>query len=274
MSVPTPIIVITGASSGIGKALAEALLKQGVSLIATARDPASLSSLVALGAHALPLDVTDKSACETLLQQVSDDFGHIDMLINNAGYGQMGPMLAVDEKQLRHQFDVNLFAPLRLCQLAAKQMKRQGYGCLVNIGSVSGITVTPFAGVYCASKAALHAVDEALQMELAPFNIKVVTVQPGAIASNFANAAESALPDINSEYADYSAGIAKRTAMSQQNATPAKQFADHVVRELLRPGGPPLLIRYGHGARLLPLLAYLVPRRLRHKLLKRAFGLG
>jgi NAD(P)-dependent dehydrogenase (short-subunit alcohol dehydrogenase family) len=111
-------------------------------------------------------------------------------------------------------------------------------------------------------------------MELAPFNVRVVTVQPGAIASNFGNTAQTNLPEIDAIYHPYRDGIIKRAGMSQQNATTAKQFASFVVEKLLSPKGPPNIIRYGNGSLTLPLIAKWLPASLRYALFKKAFGLS
>ncbi|MFD2095168.1 SDR family NAD(P)-dependent oxidoreductase [Corallincola platygyrae] len=267
------VVLITGASSGIGHALANSFLAAGCLVVATARNIKSLENLEQSGAYPLSLDVTDTAACHHAIEHCIEKFGRIDVLVNNAGYGQIGALLDLSDEQLHNQFAVNCVAPLRLCRLAALRMTEQGSGLLVNIGSVSGITVTPFAGAYCASKAAFHALDDALRMELAPFNVKVVTVQPGAIQSSFTKAADQHLAPAGSLYNRYRAGIAKRAGMSQRNATPAKHLADYVVTRLLKTENPPAIIRFGYGARLLPLMSLLVPRRLRQRILSKTFGL-
>ena len=147
---------------------------------------------------------------------------------------------------------------------------------MVNIGSVSGVLVTPFAGAYCASKAAVHALSDALRMELAPFAIRVLEVQPGAIDTHFAkNASAQAeqLIDQQSAWWPVREGIRARAKASQDNPTPATDFAEAVLKAVQKPV-PPILLRHGNGSRALPLLAALVPRRLLQKILMRRFGLN
>lgn len=223
----------------------------------------------------LPLDVTDSVGIQQVIETVLAQEGRIDLLINNAGFGQFGPLMDLSPAQIQAQFQTNVMAPLELVQQVAPVMKRQRSGIIVNIGSISGVVTTPFAGAYCASKAALHCLSEALRMELAPFGIQVVTVQPGAIQSNFGHAAEQGLAGVlspESWYVPLEAKIRGRAVLSQTQATPADAFAEQLVAAVLRPQ-PPMTIRLGKKSGWLPLLKQLLPPRLMEFLLKRQFGL-
>jgi short-subunit dehydrogenase len=146
----------------------------------------------------------------------------------------------------------------------------------VNIGSVSGVLVTPFAGAYCASKAAVHALTDALRLELAPFSIEVMEVQPGAIASSFgANASQQAeqLIDEASPWWPIRDGIRARANASQDNPTPTSHFARNLLNAVQRKSRPNLL-RLGNGSRSMPLLAALLPKALLENVLKKRFGLN
>jgi NAD(P)-dependent dehydrogenase (short-subunit alcohol dehydrogenase family) len=272
---PSPVVLITGCSSGIGKALCQAFHRQGCRVIATARRLETLDDLQPYAAMTLPLDVTDSAAIPRAIEAVLNQEGRIDLLVNNAGFGQFGPLMDLSLAQLQAQFQTNVLAPLDLVQQVAPVMKQQGSGRIVNIGSISGVVTTPFAGAYCASKAALHSLDEALRMELAPFGIQVITVQPGAIQSNFGLAAEQELAGVLSPaswYAPLEAKIRARAVLSQTQATPADQFAEQLVKAVLGPR-PPITLRLGKKSGWLPLLKQVLPARLLEYLLKRQFGL-
>ncbi|MGH8354027.1 MAG: SDR family oxidoreductase [Pseudomonas sp.] len=271
---PQPVALITGCSSGIGRALAEAFKSAGYQVWASARKADDLAALSAAGLVAVQLDVNDGAAVARLGNRLSQEAGRLDLLINNAGYGAMGPLLDGGVDALRRQFETNLFAPLGLTQ-ALFPLLRSSKGLVVNIGSVSGVLVTPFAGAYCASKAAVHALSDAQRMELAPFGIDVMEVQPGAIASSFgANARQQAEQLIaeDSPWWPVRDGIRARANASQDQPTPASDFA----RELLGAvqGHPrPRLLRVGHGSRALPLIERWVPQWLVEWVLKRRLGL-
>jgi len=180
------VVLVTGCSSGIGAALVEELVKTGHRVVATARRIDSISSLQGESVLTHELDVTDSRSVEHAVAASLDWGQRIGMLVNNAGFGLMGPTAEIRLEDLRRQLDVNIVGPVALVQAVVPNMARHRRGRIVNIGSVAGVTTTPFSGAYSASKAALHALDEALRMELALFGIEVITVQPGAVASRFA----------------------------------------------------------------------------------------
>ncbi|MBE9110319.1 SDR family oxidoreductase [Nodosilinea sp. LEGE 07298] len=271
----SPVVLITGCSSGIGKALCQAFHRRGCRVVATARRLETIDALKAYTVMTLPLDVTDSVGIQQVIAAVLAQEGRIDLLVNNAGFGQFGPLMDLSPVQLQAQFYTNVLAPLELVQQVAPVMKRQRSGVIVNIGSISGVVTTPFAGAYCASKAALHSLSEALRMELAPFGIQVITVQPGAIQSNFGHVAEEGLAGVlspESWYAPLEAKIRARAGLSQAQATPADAFAEQLVAAVMRPQ-PPRTIRLGKKSGWLPLLKQLLPPRLMEFLLRRQFGL-
>lgn len=273
-----PTALITGCSSGIGRALADAFKGAGYRVWATARKADDLAALNAAGFIAAELDVNDAEAvarlAERLGQWLAEENASLDVLVNNAGYGAMGPLLDGGVEALQRQFETNVFALVGLTR-ALFPLLRASRGLLVNIGSVSGVLVTPFAGAYCASKAAVHALSDALRLELAPFGIQVMEVQPGAIASSFgANASREAEQLIaeDSPWWPIRDGIRARAKASQDHPTPASAFARDLlaaVQKTRRPG----LLRLGNGSRALPLLAALLPKALLEKGLKKRFGL-
>ena len=268
-------VLITGCSSGIGRALADAFKAAGYEVWASARKPEDVALLAAAGFNAVQLDVNDKEALAQLAEHLASDDAGLDVLINNAGFGAMGPLLDGGVEGLQQQFETNVFSVVGVTRALFAALRRNK-GLVVNIGSVSGVLVTPFAGAYCASKAAVHALSDALRMELAPFGINVLEVQPGAIDTRFANNASAQaeqLIDERSAWWPVRDGIRARAKASQDNPTPVAAFADAVLKAVQKPG-PPMLLRYGNGSRAMPLLAALVPARLLQKILMKRFGLN
>jgi len=174
------------------------------------------------------------------------------------------------------QFETNVMAPLFLAKLAAPSMKQNGHGVIVNIGSISGIATTPFSGAYCASKAALHALSDALRMELSAFGIHVMTVQPGRIQSDFGNAAGKTISRVlgsDSWYLPIKKSIEARAGVSQGNATPADEFAQKLAAEIMSENLKPIL-RIGKMSRMLPLMKKVIPTSMLDGILKGKFGLN
>jgi short-subunit dehydrogenase len=270
-----PTVLITGCSSGIGRALADAFKQAGYQVWASARKEADLATLGAAGFTAVQLDVNDGLGLGQLAERMQAEIGGLDVLINNAGYGAMGPLLDGGVEAMRRQFETNVFAIVGVTR-AFFPLLRRNKGLVVNIGSVSGVLVTPFAGAYCASKAAVHALSDALRLELAPFAIEVMEVQPGAIASSFgANASQQAeqLLDEASPWWPIREGIRARARASQDNPTPANHFARDLLAAVQRDKRPRLL-RLGNGSRALPLMAALLPKSLLEAVLKKRFVLN
>ncbi|MBV4550450.1 SDR family oxidoreductase [Pseudomonas sp. SWRI102] len=270
-----PVALITGCSSGIGRALADVFKASGYQVWASARRAEDVALLSAAGFTAVQLDVNDGAALEQLSERINQQHGGLDVLINNAGYGAMGPLLDGGVPAMQRQFETNVFALVGVTR-ALFPVLRRAKGLVVNIGSVSGVLVTPFAGAYCASKAAVHALSDALRMELAPFGIRVMEVQPGAIASSFAKNAGHEAERLISEQSPWwplREGIRARAKASQDNPTPASEFAAGLLKAVQQPK-PPRLLRLGNGSRALPLMAALLPKALLEKGLMKRFGLG
>jgi NADP-dependent 3-hydroxy acid dehydrogenase YdfG len=176
-------VLITGCSTGIGRALAERLSKAGYWIAASARNVKSLEGLdVPLK---LTLDVTNQESLQAAVTRVIDKFGRIDILINNAGYAQVGATEEVSITKLKAMYEVNVFGVLSLTQAVLPHMRAQGSGKIINISSIAGKLVTPVTGGYSSSKFALEALSDALRLELADVNIQVVLVEPGPVKSQF-----------------------------------------------------------------------------------------
>ena len=269
-------VLITGCSSGIGKSLAEKFHSEGHRVIATSRDKSKIGFLAEKGIDTYSLDVNSSKSISDFSAEVKSKYSDLEILINNAGYGQIGPAVEIPDEIWQKQFKTNLFGPAALMRELVSVMVSRKNGMIVNVGSISGITPTPFSAAYCATKAAMHAYSDVLRMELLPFGIKVITVQPGAIRSNFGNAADESIKDAfaeNSLYLKYAKQIHYRAEISQIGATSAEKFADKLYCKLMKKN-PPLVIRIGSKSTFLPFLKRWIPDKLLDKILSRNFGLS
>ncbi len=183
------VVLITGCSTGIGRDLAQRLTGSGYTVVATARRAETLVDLPA--ALKLPLDVTQPESVNQAIECVLQRFGRIDVLVNNAGYALRGAVEEISDEQVRQMFDVNVSGVLRMIRAVAPHMRQQRAGRIINIGSISGKLSTPVNGTYSATKFALEALSDALRLELAPFGIQVVLIEPGSIKTHFADAAQA-----------------------------------------------------------------------------------
>ena len=181
----TKVILVTGASSGIGYDAAQALAAQGHRVYAAARRVERMEPLKADGIVPLKMDVTDENSMREGVQAILEAEGRIDALVNNAGYGYFGAIENVPLEEARRQLEVNVFGLARLCQLVLPSMRKQGSGRIVNISSVAGKTVLYFGGWYHVSKYSVEALSDALRMEVKPFGIDVALIEPGGIRTNW-----------------------------------------------------------------------------------------
>ena len=270
-------ILITGCSSGIGAALAREFHRRGHRVYATARRREALAPLEADGIHGLALDVNDDASITTAIDVLGHEAGHLDLLVNNAGISQVGAVVDLTRDDLRRQYETNVIAPVAVTRAALPLLRAavasNGSATIANVGSIVGLFTTPFAAAYCSSKAALHSLTDALRMELAPFGVHVVSIQPGGVRSSFGEHAEAAirLPE-NSLFRKAEARIRARAQAGQQRAMPAEEFAAPVAEALLlRP--PPRVIREGANSVRLPLLKRWLPAALFDSLMAKVFGL-
>ncbi|MFB6126424.1 MAG: SDR family oxidoreductase [Halolamina sp.] len=187
----TETVLITGCSSGIGRATATAFLEEGWTVYATARDIDDVEPLGEAGAELAALDVTDDDAVERVVDRVVDEQGAVDCLVNNAGFGQLGPVEDVPVDAVEHQFDVNVYGPHRLVRAVLPHMRAGDGGTVVNVSSVAGRISYPGSGVYCGTKFALEAMTDALRVEVAPFDVDAVLVEPGPVDTGFTARAEA-----------------------------------------------------------------------------------
>lgn len=189
-------VLITGCSSGIGHATAHAFNDEGWTVYATARNPADIQTLGEAGCEIATLDVTDQADIDRVVDRILDEEGAIDCLVNNAGYGQFGPIEDVPIEQVHDQFEVNVYGPHRLTRAVLPHMRRERDGTIVNLSSVAGRVSFPAGGVYCGSKFALEAMSDALRAEVAEYGVDVVLVEPGPVKTGFSKRSqEEVFPD-------------------------------------------------------------------------------
>ena len=208
MPVSRSPVLITGCSTGIGRASADLLVKAGYTVYATARRVETLDALADAGAHVLPLDVTEEASMCAAVRAVEAEHGRVGTLLNNAGYGEYGPIEEADLASVRTMFETNVFGLARMIQLVLPGMRAAGGGLVVNIGSMGGRIAFPVGGYYHATKYAVEGITDSLRNEVRGFGVDVVLVEPGAIRTNFeATIDSSAVGDPDSPYAALVASI-------------------------------------------------------------------
>ena len=189
--------LVTGCSSGIGRATALAFRDEGWDVYATARDVSDVRDLEERGCKTVRLDVTDGTTVEAAVERAFEEQGHLDCLVNNAGYGQFGPVEDVPMEAVVEQFDVNTFGPLRLVRATLPRMRERGDGTILNVTAGFGGVTGPGIGVYTASKFALESVSDSLRQELSGSGVDVVMVEPGVVATEFYDRALAELESLD-----------------------------------------------------------------------------
>ncbi len=191
-------VLITGCSTGIGRATAERLGRAGWNVYATARRPESIADLGAAGCQTLALDVTDEASMSAAVERVRAEAGPVGALVNNAGYSQSGAIETIPMDSVRRQFETNVFGLMRMCQLVLPGMREAGSGRIVNVSSMGGKLTFPGGGVYHATKHAVEAISDALRFEVAGFGVEVVVIEPGLIRTEFGETAVGSIADADS----------------------------------------------------------------------------
>jgi NAD(P)-dependent dehydrogenase (short-subunit alcohol dehydrogenase family) len=274
------IALITGSSSGIGLATSLYLARRGYTVWATMRNLEKASELrKIIEAERLPielaqLDVCDDSSVKEAVAQILQKSGRIDVLVNNAGYGLRGAIEEVSLDEWKRQFETNFFGVIRVTQAVLPQMRAQRSGAIVNISSVLGRMAIPFSGPYTASKFALEGLTETLRYELAPWNIKVVLIEPGFIATNFQQNAQlaQAAQSQDSPYALFKQASGRRVQRNIYRAAPPERVAETIYRAIAHPT-PKLRYAVGRDARLVLPLRRFLPEGLFERILKKQLGL-
>jgi short-subunit dehydrogenase len=286
MALAEQVVLITGASAGIGAALAEVLVQRypGIRLVLAARNVEKLEQVTdrcrKAGAEVRTV-VTDMGQVEqaqALGHQALEQFGRVDVLVNNAGYGQMGPAELLPLAACQQQMAVNYFGPLALTQVLIPKMREQGNGRIVNISSIAGRTAFPFGGLYSSSKFALEALSDALRMELEPFNIQVSLIEPGPVSTNFfavvAQEVERVIPDPTTS--PYRAAFAKLEGLEKQttaNAWTAERVAEVIIRAMCDRRPRARYVAATGGDFLVALLTKILPTRLVDRFWQKFYGI-
>lgn len=260
-------VLITGCSTGVGRAAAIMFQAAGFVTFATARNPATLEELRAAGCRTLALDVTDEVSRQAAVETIERQFGSIGILVNNAGYGQYGPLEEISLEAMRRQFETNVFGAMRLSQLVLPGMRRAGRGRIITVSSVAGRVSIIGGGVYHASKFALEALADALRPEVEPFGIDVVNVLPGPIATQFETTLLRTIPnsDAGSAYRPFKKNLARRMHRFLTPGGFGVMTAEHVARVVFKASTvsrPRPRYSVGFIAKLGPFGRALVPDRL------------
>ena len=252
-------VLVTGCSSGIGRATAERLAARGFTVYATARRVDAIADLEARGCRVLALDVTDEASMRAAVDAVVAAEGAVGALVNNAGYSQSGPIEEVPIEDVRRQFETNVFGLVRMCQLVLPGMRAQRHGRIVNVSSMGANFTFPGGGIYHATKYAVEAISDALRFEVKHFGIDVVIVQPGIIRTGFADAATGALHAATAAegpYAAFNAAVAGSTQSVYEHGPLARlgggpETVARTIERAIAARSPKIRYRVTPSARLL-----------------------
>jgi len=235
---PGKAVLVTGASSGIGRAIAERLAREGWRVYAGARHAEALADLERLGCEVLHLDVNHERDRTDAFARLDDECGGLDALVNNAGYGQQGPLEETPLDAIRAQLETNVVSVAAMCQLALPRMRSRGAGRIVNVSSMGGRLTFPGGASYHASKFALEAMSDVLRFEVAGFGVRVIVIEPGPTASAFGEAALASLdrlsPSDDGAYEAFKDGIRAALRSTFDDASAAGDPPEHVAEAVLR----------------------------------------
>jgi short-subunit dehydrogenase len=285
MSLSEQVILITGASAGIGAALAKSLAQQflGIRLVLAARHVDKLERVATqcrkAGAEVLvvPTDMGKTEQVQHLAQSAIAHFQRLDAVVNNAGYGQMGPLELVTPEQAKTQMAVNFHGVLTLCQGVIPTMREAGGGRIINISSLGGRMAFPMGGLYSCSKFALEAMSDVLRMELEPFNIKVSVIEPGPVKTEFFAVANQRVEELNATESEvYQPAIEKVKAIEKQTEQlgwASERVAKVIIRALRDRAPRPRYVAATGGNTLIFLMTKVLPTWARDWFWKRFYGI-
>ena len=263
-------ILITGCSTGIGRATAERLVASGHTVYATARNLDSVAGLEAKGCRTMALDVTDEASMEAAVARIDEEAGGVGALVNNAGYSQSGAVETLDMDALRRQFETNVFGLVRMTQLVLPGMRARGHGRIVNISSMGANFTFPGGGAYHATKYAVEALSDALRYEVEGFGVDVVVIQPGAIRTEFDKAAVASLEQAGGAddvYAEFNRKVGQATQEAYEKG-PLKLLGGEaddvakVIEKAITANRPKTRYRVTPSATLLINQSHLMPDRI------------
>jgi NAD(P)-dependent dehydrogenase (short-subunit alcohol dehydrogenase family) len=275
ISMATKVALVTGGSSGIGEATAVQLQQHGYTTYAAARRVERMEGLADRDIRPLAMDVTDDQSTQTAVERILGEAGRVDVLVNNAGYGSYGPVEDVPLSEAWRQFDVNVFGAARLIQLVLPHMREQRDGTIVNLTSMGGRIYTPLGGWYHASKFALEALSDCLRMEVAPFGIDVVVIEPGGIRTEWGDIAAEHLEEVSRSgpYSEQAAAVVEslRSETTRRRSSPPDLIAKTIVKAVSA-RRPKTRYAVGYGAKPLILAHDVLPNRAFDAVMRRATG--
>ena len=279
MSPPLGAVLVTGCSSGIGRATAALLARQGHTVYASARREQSLAELKAADCRTLALDVTDEQSRRAAVDTVVSEAGAVGALVNNAGYSLSGALETLELDDVRRQFDTNVLGLLRMCQLVLPSMRERGRGRIVNVSSMGANFTFPGGGAYHATKYAVEALSDALRFEVAGFGIGVTVVQPGIIRTSFSERAVAGVPrpgehsgpydEFNRSVAEVTQAVYERGALARLGGEP--EVVAKVIARALTARRPPVRVRVTPSAHVLVAQRRVLPVRVWDRFLRSQF---
>lgn len=264
------VVLITGASSGIGRACALHLAERGFRVYGTSRNPPAETEPVEM----LQVDVTDDLSVQRGIDKITAREGRIDIVVNNAGIAIAGPLESTSTQEAQRQLDVNLFGAFRVSRAVLPGMRRQGGGYIVNIGSIGGVIAIPYQPLYSASKFALEGLSESLRLEVRPFGIRVVIIEPGDTRTPITqNRTVTADAETHGVYRSFPTAL-KRTAFDEQNG-PGPESVARLLHRIVNTPEPRLRYTVGPVAqRAAVWLKRLLPYAVLEFGMRRYYGLG
>lgn len=271
------VILVTGASSGIGEATALRLKASGHTVYAAARRIERMQKLTGADIRVLPLDVTDSVSVQTAVDTIIAECGRIDIVVNNAGYGSYGAVEEVSPEEGRAQFDVNVFGAVRLTQLVLPHMRAQRSGTVINITSMGGKIYTPLGAWYHGTKFALEAISGCLRLEVEPFGIDVVVIEPGGIKTEWADIAAAKLLDVSGHgaYAKQAEAMAdSMVGESSRKRQSSPQVIADTIAQAVSARRPKTRYAVGFGAKPMICLRRLLSDRLFDRFMRMAIGIS
>lgn len=265
------VIFITGASSGIGRAIGEYLHAKGCTVYGTSRNPSAVSNVPSF--PLVPLEVSNTESIKNAIQEVYSEAGRIDVVVNNAGVGITGPLEETPREEILKAYEVNVLGPLEVCRAVMPIMRKQKEGLIINVTSIAGYMGLPYRGVYSATKASLEVLTEAYRMEVAQFGIRMTNVAPGDFATNIAAGRYHSPVLEDSPYKEvYSETLRTMNDHVDQGDNP--EVMAKVVHEIIQSAHPK--VHYRVGSFLQRFSIYLkkwLPDRMYENMLKKHYGI-
>ena len=270
------VALVTGASSGIGEATALRLQAAGYLVYGAARRLDRMTSLSDKGVRVLAMDITDEASMTAGVKQILADNNRIDVLVNNAGFGSYGALEDVPMDDARYQFEVNLFGMARLIQLVLPAMREQRSGRIINVSSIGGKIYEPMGGWYHATKFAVEGLSDSLRLELAPFGIQVVVVEPGAIRTEWGaiagdNLQKTSGSGVYAKQAEKVASVLGSAGNNPRLGSPPSVVADAIVKASTAKR-PRIRYAVGGGAKPILFIRRALPDRAFDRVMKLMFG--